>query len=162
MSDQQLRLEIIASFADAYQNLGYSSLMGKIVALLLLSEEPLSLDDISERLDMSKGPISQIARRLKDNRIIERVWVKGERKDYYRASDDIFGEAFKNYMGSMRRNMQIAERYQILCREKCSDEFAGERMEEMRSFYELLEKHNRAFMKEWVLLHEEKFKQALA
>lgn len=162
MNDQQLRLDIIASFADAYQNLGYSSLMGKIVALLLLSEAPLSLDEISEQLEMSKGPISQIARRLKDHRIIERVWVKGERKDFYRASDDIFGEAFKNYMGSMRRNMQIAERFQTICKEKSADEYVGAKMEEMRSFYELLEKHNKAFLKEWVLIHENKFKDVLA
>lgn len=162
MSDQQLRFEIITAFADAYQNLGYSSLMGKIVALLLLSEDPLSLDEISEKLEMSKGPISQIARRLKDHRIIERIWVKGERKDYYRAANDIFGEAFRNYMGSMRRNQQIAERFLVIAKERGTDLFTVERMQEMKTFYELLEKHNKAFIQEWVQLHEQQFKRVLA
>lgn len=153
MSNQALRREIIATFADAYQNLGYSSLMGKIVALLLISEKPLSLDDISEQLEMSKGPISQIARRLKDHRLIERIWVPGERKDYYKSSNDMFGEAFRNYMGSMRRNRQIAEKFVAEAEKNDSSEFLKERMKEMKAFYELMERHNKLFIEEWVSFH---------
>ncbi|MFW6347513.1 MAG: MarR family transcriptional regulator, partial [Cyclonatronaceae bacterium] len=65
MEKQELLHQLINAYAEAYQNLGHSSLMGKIVALLIASPEPLSLDDISEQLQMSKGPVSQIARKLK-------------------------------------------------------------------------------------------------
>lgn len=155
MSDQDLQREIIASFADAYQNLGYSSLMGKIVALLLISEKPLSLDEISDKLEMSKGPISQIARRLKDHRLIERIWVPGERKDFYKAANDMFGEAFRNYMNSMHRNQIIAEKFTDLAEKAGSSAFLKDRMLEMKAFYELMDKHNKLFLSEWIQKHQE-------
>lgn len=154
MSNEELRKEIIASFADAYQNLGYSSLMGKIVALLLLSKEALSLDQISEQLEMSKGPISQITRRLKEHQLIERVWVPGDRKDYYRATNDIFGNAFKNYRSSMKRNKLMADRFIELSEKVSKDEYVISRMQEMSAFYELMESHNKQFLDEWSQIKE--------
>jgi len=154
MSDERLQREIITTFAEAYQNLGYSSLMGKIVALLLISEEPLSLDEISEKLEMSKGPVSQITRRLKDHQLIERVWVPGDRKDFYRASVDMFGGAFRNYVSSMKRNKQIAEKFLVDAEAAKSAEFLKDRMKEMQAFYELMEKHNKLFMEEWSKIHD--------
>ncbi len=72
-SYEQIKREIIQSFGHAYQAFGLSTLMGKIVALLLFSDEPLSLDDISRNLEMSKGPISQIARRLTERNLIRKA-----------------------------------------------------------------------------------------
>lgn len=147
------------AYSEAYQNLGYSSLMGKIVALLISSPDPLSLDEISERLQMSKGPISQISRKLKDHRLIEKVWIPGERKDYYRASADIFGQAFKNYRSSMRRNQAIADRFlsELTALDKQDEQTRHlfERMQEMRSFYELMDEHNQHFIKTWEKLETE-------
>jgi DNA-binding transcriptional regulator GbsR (MarR family) len=150
-AQQELEKEIIHIYAEAYQNLGYSSLMGKIVALLIISPEPLSLDEIAERLEMSKGPISQIARRLKDHHLIERVWIPGERKDFYKATDDIFGQAFRNYAISMKRNYQIADRFVQRCDEIGNGDiaFTRMRMEEMKAFYALMEQHNKDFIKAW-------------
>ena len=58
---------------------------GQIYALLFLSEEPLSLDDIGERLGVSKSNISINIRMLEDYNLVRKVWVKGSRKDYYAA-----------------------------------------------------------------------------
>jgi len=147
--------ELINTYAEAYQNLGYSSLMGKIVALLLAAPEPLSLDEISERLQMSKGPISQIARKLKEHQLIERVWIPGERKDYYRATDDIFGQAFRNYARSMRKNEQIAQKFIDLLQEANTSDpeviHLQDRMEEMKAFYALMTQHNSDFISKWYL-----------
>jgi DNA-binding transcriptional regulator GbsR (MarR family) len=150
---QDIINELINTFAEAYHNLGYSSLMGKIVALLLSSKEPLSLDEISERLQMSKGPISQISRKLKEHQLIERVWIPGERKDYYRASDDIFGQAFKNYSRSMRKNEHIAQHFLQITNQNGSQDtdlmHLTERMQEMKEFYAMMTKHHAAFIEEW-------------
>ena len=153
MNKDELQRELIHAYSEAYVNLGYSSLMGKIVALLLISPEPLSLDEISEQLQMSKGPISQISRKLKDHQLIEKVWVPGERKDYYRATADIFGQAFSNYAQSMKRNMQLGEQFKQLASQLAvQDEQAihmANRMDEMRLFYELMGKHNKTFLNAW-------------
>lgn len=58
---------------------------GQIYALLFLSEEPLSLDDISEKLQVSKSNISINIRMLEDLKLVRKVWVKGSRRDYYAA-----------------------------------------------------------------------------
>jgi DNA-binding transcriptional regulator GbsR (MarR family) len=149
MTKHQLEQEIIASYAEAYNNFGLSSLMGKIVALLIISPEPQSLDDISERLEMSKGPISQICRRLKERNLIEKAWVPGDRKDYYQPVNDIFKQAFRNQAEKMRRNIDVAERYWEASQEVKGADYIRERMAEMKDFYELLEEHNKAFIAEW-------------
>ncbi|MCH8486759.1 MAG: winged helix-turn-helix transcriptional regulator [Candidatus Cyclonatronum sp.] len=153
MNKEQLIDQLVNAYAEAYQNLGYSSLMGKIVALLIATPGPLSLDEISDRLQMSKGPVSQIARKLKDHQLIEKVWVKGERKDYYQAVPDIFGQAFANYAASMRRNKQLGEKFQEfsenLPEQDEQTEHLASRMAEMKHFYELMAHHNKAFLQHW-------------
>ena len=153
MQKDHLIQELVNTYSEAYKNLGYSSLMGKIVALLLVAPEPLSLDEISEQLQMSKGPISQISRKLKDNHLIERVWVPGERKDYYRVTEDIFGQAFSNYTSSMKRNLKIAEHFlEGLSELEMQDEQTlqfSRKMQEMAEFYDAMYKHNREFLEKW-------------
>ncbi|MEO1021798.1 MAG: MarR family transcriptional regulator [Bacteroidota bacterium] len=153
MTKDELKQRLIEAYSHAYQNLGYSSLMGKMVGLLLISPEALSLDQISEELKMSKGPISQIARRLKDHKLIEKEWVPGERKDFYRAAEDIFGQAFRNYTSSMRQNRKLGERFAALSEEdSVSDLSVGYfnmRMKEMKAFYGLMDDYHRQFLKAW-------------
>lgn len=151
MTEEELENELINSYAEAYQQFGLNSLMGKIVALLLISPNPLSLDEISNRLEMSKGPVSQIARRLKEHRLIEKVWIPGDRKDYYRATDDIFGQAFRNQSSRIRQNKNLADRFLSLAEKTPGDhhETLKKRMSEMSRFYEMMEAHNRAFLQLW-------------
>lgn len=153
MKKEDLVHELIEAYSEAYVKLGYSSLMGKIVALLIASPNPLSLDDIAEQLQMSKGPISQISRKLKEHQVIEKVWVPGERKDYYRATLDIFGQAFENYASSMKKNAELGSRIGQLAEESdLEDEqvkHIKNRMTEMTVFYNKMEKFNSEFMKKW-------------
>jgi DNA-binding transcriptional regulator GbsR (MarR family) len=58
---------------------------GQIYALLFLSDEPLSLDEIAERLSVSKSNISINIRLLEEYDLVKQVWVRGSRKDYYAA-----------------------------------------------------------------------------
>ena len=156
---RELTNNIIADFAEAYSSFGLNPLMGRIVALLIISKDPQSLDDIAESLEMSKGPISQICRRLKERNLIEKVWVPGDRKDYYKATNDIFGKAFENQMGKMRKNIEIAQRYSAETKsiEKETAQYAHARMQEMKRFYEMMDEHNKDFLKSWEEVHRKEF-----
>ena len=147
--------QIIADYAEAYSNLGYSSLMGKIVALLIISPKALSLDEISERLEMSKGPVSQIARRLKEHKLIERVWIPGDRKDYYKCTGDIFGQAFQNYSRSMMHNRAIAQKFIRMADESGNTDatYLRDRMTEMEQFYTEMGRHFQEFLAAWKEIH---------
>lgn len=152
MTLDTLKKDLIAAYSDAYQNLGYSSLMGKIVALLIISPKELSLDDIADELQMSKGPISQIARRLKEHKLIEKVWVPGERKDFYKATSDIFGQAFKNYTSSMRQNKRMGAAFAEQCEGMPNDTqiaHFSKRMKEMTAFYTLMNSFHEQFLAAW-------------
>jgi len=58
---------------------------GQIYALLFLSDEPLSLDEIAERLSVSKSNVSINIRLLESYDLVKQVWMRGSRKDYYTA-----------------------------------------------------------------------------
>ncbi|MBI4411066.1 MAG: ArsR family transcriptional regulator [Deltaproteobacteria bacterium] len=79
---------------------------GQIYALLFLSPEPLSLDDIVAELGVSKGNVSVNIRVLEDYKLVKKVWVKGTRKDYYQAVDTLPTKIIKEFFEKIRRNIR--------------------------------------------------------
>lgn len=69
---------------------GFSKIMGELYGLLYLSPEPLTLDEMSENLSVSKGNVSINIRALDRWSMVKTVWVKGDRKDYYEAETDFW------------------------------------------------------------------------
>lgn len=68
---------------------GLNNIMAQLYATLYLSDKALSLNDMTERLKVSKGNASINIRALERYGAVKRVWVKGSRKDYYEAEADI-------------------------------------------------------------------------
>lgn len=68
---------------------GLNNIMAQLYAVLYLSDKPLSLNDMVERLKISKGSASVNIRVLERYGVVRSVWVKGSRKDYYEAEADI-------------------------------------------------------------------------
>lgn len=79
------------------QSLGMGRIIGQIYMYLYFSPEPRSLSDVCEALGVSKGSVSTTVRQLEQWGAVQRVWVKGDRRDYYEATD-WFGRIFKNVM----------------------------------------------------------------
>jgi DNA-binding transcriptional regulator GbsR (MarR family) len=75
---------------------------GQIYALLFLSDEPLSLDEISARLGISKSNVSINIRLLEDFGLVRKVWVKGSRKDYYAAERVYPKKVLGDFLGKIR------------------------------------------------------------
>jgi len=154
MTNQELiRKEIIQRFGDAYKAFGLNKLMGHIVALLIYSPEPLSLDEISRQLERSKGPVSQIVRRLRDKKLIRKSWSpENNRKDYYEIEPEIFENAFRNNLELIKDNTRIAKALKVKIKEvkKENIEVVEQRIYEMELFYALMEKNYRKFLAEWI------------
>ena len=152
MSDiSSVRREFIEDFGEGYRSFGLSRLMGHIVGLLLYEEGPLSLDQIVDKLQVSKGPVSQITRRLSESGLIRKVWVPGSRRDHYQAEQEIFSRAFTRQADLFGMNLELSRKYLEMCREmgdEAPDNFRR-RIEEMYRFYELMNRHFRAFLDEW-------------
>jgi DNA-binding transcriptional regulator GbsR (MarR family) len=147
----RLKQEFIQDYGLGYQSFGLPRLMGKVVGLLLYHGDPLSLDDITEQLHVSKGPVSQIMRRLREHNLVRRIWVPGSRRDFYQAEPDIFGQAFTNHARLQSQNLALARKYteQIGRAENELPASFAQRMQEMERFYTLMNKHLNNFLTEW-------------
>jgi DNA-binding transcriptional regulator GbsR (MarR family) len=151
-TEEKIKKELIQRFGDAYKAFGLNKLMGHIIALLLFSPQPLSLDEITKQLGRSKGPISQIVRRLRDKRLIRKAWMpENNRKDYYEIEPEVFEHAFRNNLELIKNNKRIATQLKekIRSANKQSLETINIRMKEMEMFYSLMEEHFNAFLTEW-------------
>lgn len=148
---EELKHEMIQEFGQAYKAFGLSSLMGHIVALLLYSPTELSLDEITDSLERSKGPVSQIVKRLANRKLVKNIWKPGTRKAYFEIEDNVFANAFHNTFQLVKNNTRIARKMIEMSHQIDDpdlDPFKN-RMEEMRIFYELMEKKYQEFLEEW-------------
>jgi len=151
-----LKKEFIQDYGAGYQMFGLPVLMGRIVGLLLYTGKPVSLTDITRELGVSKGPASQICRRLLDHNLIIRVWQPGSRKDYYQAHPNIFGNAFLNHTSLQKKNLELAIKFKELIKTSDrtdTDEFVKS-IDEMAAFYELMLEHHQQFYEEWMKVKE--------
>lgn len=149
--EEKVKHEVIKNFGVAYRAFGLSKLMGHIVALLIHSSEPISLEEIAKSLHRSKGPVSQIMRRLRDRNLIRRVWQPTSRKDFYEINPEIFENAFRNNLELVKSNTRLARQLKsVVSKEKNTNlEILKMRLTEMEKFYEIMEKHHENFLKEW-------------
>lgn len=146
-----IKKDFIQDFGEAYHMFGLPRLMGRIVGLLLHADDPISLDSISKDLDVSKGPVSQIVKRLRDHNQVKRIWVPGDRKDYYQADSNIFQNSFKSHMNMMHNNLIIAQKYKTLLE---NNEYVGSHafithINEMDMFFQNVMKHYNKLIKDW-------------
>ena len=86
--------EMVEAGGRLAQIVGMPRSIGQIFGLLYLSYEPISLSDISCKLSISKASTSTGTRQLLALRAIRKVWVPGERRDYFEAIDE-FGELLR-------------------------------------------------------------------
>ena len=85
---------------------GFKRNMGRIWALLYLSERPLSAPELQARLQLSAGAVSMTLKSLGQWRVIRRVWVQGDRRDYF--------EAEGNFWRMISRVFEEREKREIL------------------------------------------------
>ena len=94
LSPDPIPLRFIEEVGKLTQSFGLGRAIGQIYAYVYFSREPRSLADMQETLGISKGNASTNGRQLEQWGAVRKVWVKGDRKDYYEASD-WFGQILK-------------------------------------------------------------------
>jgi DNA-binding transcriptional regulator GbsR (MarR family) len=76
--------------AEIFEQEGQPPIAGRILALLLVSEEPRTLDQLAHALRISKASASTNARLLAHFGVITRARQPGDRRDYYSVVPDLF------------------------------------------------------------------------
>lgn len=82
--------QFIASWGAFGTHWGINRTMAQIHALLLVSADPLSQDDLMEQLNVSRGNANMNIRELIDWGLVDRIIIPGERKEYFSAEKDIW------------------------------------------------------------------------
>ncbi|MEM7434548.1 MAG: hypothetical protein AAF436_05300 [Myxococcota bacterium] len=85
---------------------GFKRNMGRLWAILYLSESPLSAPELQARLRLSSGAVSMTLTELMRWGVVKKVWLQGERRDHF--------EAEGNFWKMISRVFNERERVEIL------------------------------------------------
>jgi DNA-binding transcriptional regulator GbsR (MarR family) len=85
---------------------GFKRNMGRLWAILYLSDQPLSAPEIQDRLQLSSGAVSMTLNELTRWGVVKKVWLQGERRDHYTAEG--------NFWKMISRVFNERERVEIL------------------------------------------------
>ena len=139
--------QFIEQAGHASQSFGVGRVLGQIYAYLYFSSQPRTLDDMRTALGISKGSASMGVRQLEQWGAVHKVWVKGDRKDYYEAND-WFGRIIKSVIVDTVGTKMVA--YNAFLEDIESEladvegdgegEFLKERVEHLRSFQQRAQK----------------------
>jgi DNA-binding transcriptional regulator GbsR (MarR family) len=109
MSENKIKLrdnqiDLLEQFAVQLERKGFQPAMAKVVALLLVNDEPeMTFDQIMETLGISKGAASQAINQLLTANKIEYKTKLGERKRYFSSRMMSWQEDVKADLDSLQR-----------------------------------------------------------
>ena len=90
MKFEQAKQDFIQAWGSLGSSWGINKAMAQIQAVLLISPEPLTTDDIMERLSMSRGNVNMNLRSLMEWGIVYKAFMPGERKDFFKTEKDMW------------------------------------------------------------------------
>ena len=96
----EMEAEVISLFVQLSRVLGQPRSFAEIYGLLFISGRPLAMDDLIERLHLSKGSASQGLKFLRNAGAIRMVYAPGDRRAHYEAVAEL-----RNLAGRFLRNL---------------------------------------------------------
>lgn len=93
MELEEAKRNFIHSWGVLGSNWGINRTMAQVHALLLVSNEPISTEEIMEELQISRGNANMNIRALIDWGIVTKEFKPGERKEYFVGDKDIWAVA---------------------------------------------------------------------
>jgi DNA-binding transcriptional regulator GbsR (MarR family) len=95
MQLSEAKQQFINSWGAFGTHWGINRTMAQIHALLLVSADPVTQDEVMEQLSISRGNVNMNIRELISWGLVERVILSGERREYFTAEKDIWKVATK-------------------------------------------------------------------
>src|SRR3546814_11363935 len=80
----------VLHFGEMGGRWGVNRTVGQIYALVFLSPRPLHADEIAETLGFSRSNVSMGIRELQSWRLVSMVHQIGDRREYFKAPDDVW------------------------------------------------------------------------
>jgi DNA-binding transcriptional regulator GbsR (MarR family) len=90
MKLEAAKAQFIQTWGSLATQWGINKTMAQIHALLLVTPDPISQDDLMEELSISRGSANMNIRELIDWGLVDRVIIPGERREFFLAEKDIW------------------------------------------------------------------------
>ena len=133
-----VEIEVIGVFVNTVKLLGMPKSIGEIYGLLFTAPDPMPLDVLVSRLNISKGSASQGLKMLRAVGAVKLVYVGGDRRDHYAAETELKKLAAGFVREEMKPRLDSgAERLKRL--KELADDENSERGEFLRSRVSKLE-----------------------
>ena len=142
LTDVQRRF--VEELGQLYTRYGLALSFGRVFGLLLVSDEPVSLDEIAVKLSMSKTSASVTARELERAGVARRLGMPGTKRILYEAGDEmdpVLGAMFARIRASLDTIRRVEP---ALARGR-----ARERIRTMKDLHELWLREADGIMERW-------------
>jgi DNA-binding transcriptional regulator GbsR (MarR family) len=124
---------------------GVNRSVSQIHALLFLSEQPMTAEDIADTLGLARSNVSNSIKELLAWNLIRRVPIRGERREHFEAETDIWEMFLRIAAGRKEREIDPAVAVLKTCagdaeRDPAVPQAARERLKAMLAFLETMER----------------------
>jgi DNA-binding transcriptional regulator GbsR (MarR family) len=130
MKYTEAKTELIQAWGNLGASWGLNKTMAQIHALLMISKDIKSTEDIMEDLSISRGNANMNLRALLDWGIISKVSVPGERKEFFRSEKDVW--ALARQVAKERRKRELEPILKVLKNVSDADSDGSEDSKEFR------------------------------
>ena len=140
MNLHPLSQAFVLHFGEMSSRWGINRTVGQIYAVLYISREPLTADDIVDRLGVSRSNVSMGLKELQSWRLVRLEHRPGDRRDFFSAPEDVW-QIFKT-LAEERQRREVDPTLSMLrdalleTAGSADDAYAQERM---RRMHELIE-----------------------
>lgn len=97
--------DFVMHFGEMGSRWGFNRTVGQIYALLVISKEPLTANEIAEALSISRGNVSMGLKELNAWQLVSNQHKPGDRKDYYQSKGTIWDMANKVFEERRKREI---------------------------------------------------------
>jgi DNA-binding transcriptional regulator GbsR (MarR family) len=152
--DKEGYRRFIEEAADLIDEHGLPRMAGRVIGALLVCVPPhLSLDQLAEDVQSSRGAISMATQLLIRLGFIERISLSGERRYYYRLRPGFLEDMMTDRTEHMLRHHQLFERGIELLRDEPIE--AKARLIEMQAYMDFLVEELPGLSERWTTRRDE-------
>ena len=144
--------QFIENMGLYFEEYGVPRIGGRILGLLLIASRPLSAEDMSEVLEVSRSSVSTNLRTLLLIGLADRVSLPGDRNDYCVFSDEGWEAILKIRLDRIESLREMAEDGM---HEMQDHHPAWARLEELTAWTNMVEKAYEGIINEWQSRNEE-------
>jgi DNA-binding transcriptional regulator GbsR (MarR family) len=139
--------EFVESIGGYFAQYGLSAIAGRLMGLAMVTDRPLSLDDMAGALGVSRASVSTNIRMIKAVAFVEQVSLPNDRRDYYRCSRDPWGASLRTNIVAADALADIAQRGLVALQPRSG--LAREQIEDLLDFCDFYVERESGVLRQW-------------